>query len=151
MKRAWLVLALAIAGCGEQRKCADFSGLWLMSETDAECRHTYSRCWLNVEQTGDRVVVRSWAEGDDWSCEGRGVVEGNRLRFRWAAGRKGWHGWAELERVGDEVRGTYRREDANAPVQHCRGERRPEARSSLLHREEHARHDRERQDEQQHR
>lgn len=123
MRRLLPVLFVMAAGCGGPA-ATDYSGLWLMHETDAECKHAYSRCTLKVEQRGDRVTVRSWGEGNDWTAEGRGSVEGGRLRFRWMGAAKSWRGWAELERRGDELRGTYRREDADAPVQFCRGTKR---------------------------
>ena len=120
MRRAAAVLLLALSACGE--RVSDFSGRWLMSETDPECAHAYSRCWVEIEQRGDRVTLRARGEGGDWTCDGRGEVLGKRLRFRWLGERKNWRGWAEVERTGDELRGTYGREDVSAPgVQYCKG------------------------------
>lgn len=131
MKRALFVTGLALLAAGgwwlagsAGRKAPDFSGRWLMHETDPECKHSYSRCTVEIDQRGDRVTLRAWGEGNDWTCEGRGVVENGRLKFRWMGQQKNWRGWAEWERRGDEVRGTYQRDDtAGAAVQYCRGTR----------------------------
>lgn len=124
MRHILTVMALtAFVSCTP--KVTDFSGLWRMTETDAQCKHTYSQCWVRIEQQGTRVVVQSWG-GDGWKCSGRGAVEANRLRFRWGGGAKDWRGTADLERVGNQLRGTYQRDEANAAVQYCRGELAPE-------------------------
>jgi len=121
MRRLAIVLLLALPlSC--TRKPADFSGLWRMTETDEQCRHEYSQSWLRIEQEGDRATIHSWG-GDGWSCSGRGVVEGAHLKFRWGGDGKQWRGTADLERSGNEVHGTYKREETVAAVQYCRGVR----------------------------
>ena len=126
MKRLALV-ALFFAVCDRPASApppvSDFSGRWLITETDIECKHAYSRCTIDVTQTGDRATLKSWAEGNEWTCEGRGTVTGNRLKFRWLAGVKGWRGWAELEMTGDAVKGSYQREDVQTGVQYTKGVR----------------------------
>lgn len=127
MKRVMLLLLLAACDrpASAPPAVADFSGRWLMTETDPECKHAYSECWLEITQTGDRAMLKAWGKGNDWTCEGRGAVTGNRLKFRWSTGAKGWRGTAELELDGGALRGTYQRDDVNAGVQHTRGTRRP--------------------------
>ncbi|HVR86316.1 MAG TPA: hypothetical protein VMU54_18480 [Planctomycetota bacterium] len=112
-----ILLGLGVS-CG--RPVTDFSGVWRMTETDAKCKHTYSQCWVLIEQQGDRATVHSWG-GDGWKCTGRGSVDGTRLQFRWGGGAKEWHGTAILERSKDELHGTYQRDEAGAVVQYCRG------------------------------
>jgi len=109
MRRVLVALLLGLPlSCSP--KITDFSGVWKMTETDVLCRHEYSTCWVAIEQQGDRAVVHSWG-GDGWKCSGRGVVEGTHLRFRWGSGAKDWNGTADLERTGNDLRGTYQRDE----------------------------------------
>lgn len=120
-------LAFAFTACGGPASApppvADFSGLWLMTETDAAGERAYSRCWLQIAQTGDRVTLKSWAEDNEWACEGRGAAAGNVLKFRWLGGARGWRGRAEVQLRDGELRGTYQREDVETGVQYTRGVR----------------------------
>ena len=121
MRRALLVAAAlaALPSCGPG--VPDFSGTWRMTETDRECKHEYSHCFVLIQQRGDRATLHAWGAGDDWSCEGRGSVEGGRLKFRWEGTKKNWRGTSELERSGNELRGTYQRDEAGAALQYCKG------------------------------
>ena len=126
MKRAAaivLVLGGVLPACSGDPPAADFSGRWLFSDTDPECEHPYTRCWVQIDQRDDRATLRAWGEGDDWTCDGRGTIEGNRLRFRWAGRQKNWRGWAEFELREGEIRATHRRDAVSSEIQRCRGRR----------------------------
>lgn len=114
----WLPLLL-LAGCGTP----DFSGVWVMEETDSKYTQVYSRCHLEIRQSGDRADLRAW--GDNWECEGRGeILADGTLKFRWEGAKKLWRGTCELRFEGDGLRGTYLREDVTqAARQYCRGRR----------------------------
>jgi hypothetical protein len=120
MRRALLMSSLALLpSCKE--KIPDFSGLWRMTETDHEYHQEYSQCFVRIEQQGDRATLHAWGPANNWTCEGRGVVEGGLLRFRWEGAQKHWRGTSELSRRGDELKGTYQRDEPGAAVQYCRG------------------------------
>lgn len=115
------LLPVLLSSCGEER--SDFSGLWLMHESDPQYRDYASSCWLEIEQNGDRVTIRGWDAEDGWRCTGRGTVTGNIVRFRWAGRQKGWSGRAELELVEGVLRGCYQLDHAHTELLYCCGTR----------------------------
>ena len=129
MKRWFPLLIVRAAAAGGRAEPdpppppPNFAGTWFMHETDKECEHDYSTCWLEIIQNGDRVTIHAWAEDNDWTCDGRGEIKDGKLTFRWAGSKKNWRGTATVEMIDGELRGTYFRDAENSGVQYCRGTR----------------------------
>src|SRR5262245_4783861 len=73
-------------------KPVDLNGLWLMKETYPDYHGQLRLTWLEIVQDGPHVTMRAWQDDDVWRCDGKGRVEGNRLRLRWWGKDKYWRG-----------------------------------------------------------
>jgi hypothetical protein len=103
----------------------DVSGLWRMRETHADYEGILRWTWLEIRQDGDRLEIRAWEEQDNWSCKGKGRVDGRKALFQWWGADKSWRGTASLELRGGELMGVFQRLDVHAGEQYCRGTRAP--------------------------
>jgi hypothetical protein len=101
----------------------DVSGLWRMRETHADFEGTLRWTWLEIRQEGDHLEIRAWEDGDTWTCQGKGRVDGDLARFQWWGSDKSWRGLATLRLKDGELRGVFQRLDVHAGEQYCRGRR----------------------------
>ncbi|HKS16006.1 MAG TPA: hypothetical protein VJU16_01780 [Planctomycetota bacterium] len=144
MKRAGLVMAIvavtAVGGAAmllpppprADAEFTDVSGLWRMRETHKDFEGILRWTWLEIRQDGDRLEIRAWEEQDNWTCVGKGRVEGRKALFQWWGADKSWRGTASLELRGGELMGIFQRLDVHAGEQYCRGSRAAGARSGAF-------------------
>ncbi|MFC1707513.1 hypothetical protein ACFL59_11990 [Planctomycetota bacterium] len=81
---------------------------------------------MDIEQRGDRATLTAWNDrtgADWWDCKGRGEIRDHTFHFRWAGDTEEWRGWAHLELIDGELRGTFEIEPLGTGIQYCLGVR----------------------------
>jgi hypothetical protein len=124
----WFVASLIIVPRSVNSRATpkreNMTGVWRFTGLDGQGRPAFPLCTVEIAQHGDRADIDARAIGDAWTCTGRGVVEGNVLRFNWAGEVKGWRGTARFVLdENDVLRGTYRIDGPRSEDLACIGER----------------------------